>query len=66
MKKCTACKGKGWLVDGCEEIGFEVQRCDACKRFKNDLKAAMQFFKSPTGQRYHLERIVISKKPGAS
>jgi hypothetical protein len=42
MTRCSACKGRGWLLaydwdyKGGQQV---VQRCDACMRFSTDEKA---------------------------
>ena len=36
-EKCAVCNGAGWEIFDVDDTGFlEVQRCDACMRFKDD------------------------------
>jgi hypothetical protein len=59
---CKACNSKGWLLDGDgKEVPMEVQRCDACERFTDDLQAASAFFESADSKSFGLRSITITK-----
>ena len=51
MEKCTACDGKGYLInvhqynaDGILECDNGIERCDACMVFESD-KEAKEYLK---------------------
>ncbi|GEM_PF-3663607 len=39
MERCEACKGKGWLLVGKDNLLLEMQRCDSCDRYDDDDEA---------------------------
>ena len=41
---CDMCFGKGYLHSNDKEGKYEIQKCDDCNKFKNDLDA-QRFYK---------------------
>lgn len=73
MKKkptCLTCHGKGWLLFKAVFQDEQLQRCDECCRFTDDLAAAVAFFKLDKGRhlnrRYYLAAIVVKPAPGTT
>lgn len=61
---CQPCGGKGWLLTEIvkdNEPVCELQRCDICEKFKDDLEAASAYFLE-AGREYDLARVELTKR----
>lgn len=55
MTKCEECRGHGWLLCQVDSnpLDMEIQRCDACERFKDDNAATAFVAKLAWRERPH-------------
>lgn len=56
-KPCVACGGTGWMIIN----GEEIQRCDTCRKYENDLRACIAYFENWDGKYYFGKILLVPK-----